>query len=211
MSKAKKKIPTIITDVDDVLFHFLDYLCFLFNSKNGTSVTEADLKSWGFEDTKITDVTGKVIDGSEIRKFFEDYETHGLYSALPPIKNSVMALTLMKRLGYKIVALTARKSCFEKDTEISFITNGVQVDEVIFCANKIKEIKKLAKTHTIVAFADDRYSYIKEVNDTDLVGTCYLINKAHNKNEAEEEGIKRVNDLLEIVRFLPEIKKEIFE
>jgi len=208
--KNKSKTPTIITDVDDVLFHFLDYTCFLFNSKNGTSITESDLTTWGFENTKITDSNGRLVDGKQIRDFFEDYEAHGLYSALPPIKNSILALSLIRKMGYKIIALTARKPQFEKDTEISFITHGIQIDEVIFGADKPKEIKKLAKKHNIVAYADDRYSYIKDANETNYVGTCFLVNKAHNKQEVIEEDVRRVNDLLEMVRFLPNLKQGIF-
>lgn len=207
--KKSKKIPAVVLDVDDTVVSFITFLCYIFNAKYHTCITEADLTSWNFNDAKVTDAQGKIIEGSALREFFIDYEDAGLYAAIPPIKESVFAMTLMKKLGYKVILLTARKEIFAKDTEINFLYHNVPYDEIIYNAEKVEQIKKLAKTHSIMAFADDRYSYVKAVTETDLVNTCYLVNKAHNKNEPEIEGMKRINDLLEIVRYLPEVVERI--
>lgn len=206
-TKRRKKIPAVVLDIDDTIVDFIGFLCYLYNHKYGTTITEADLISWGFEEAKVTDVRGNVVNGSELRQFFIEYENHGLYSALPPIKESVLAMSLMKTLGYKIILLTARKKDFEKDTEINFIVNNIPYDEIIFGGNKVDHIVELAKTHQIAIFADDKFDYIKSIWDTDHVGTCYLINRSHNRNAEELEGVFRVNDLLEVVRHLPDVTK----
>jgi len=208
MNKPKKttKAPTVILDIDDTIFNFTGHLCFLFNRKHGSSISENDLKEWNFYSTKVEDVRGNVVNGKELRQFFLDYEAHGLYTALPPIRESTMAIDLIKKLGYKIILLTARDERFEKDTELSLLMYNIPYDEVIFNADKPKHINRLARKHIIVAFADDKFEYIKNVAETDKVEMCYLIEKTHNRNEELPEGSLRVRDLLEVVRHLPEVK-----
>jgi len=205
--KRRKKIPTIILDIDDTVVDFTGFLCYLFNSINNTSITEADLVSWHFNKAKVEDIRGNVVKGTELRKFFHNYEAHGLYSATPPIKESILAMTLMKKLGYKIILLTARSEDFKKDTQISMIMHSIPHDEIVFDADKPKQINRLARKHNIVAFADDKYDHVKSVFETDKVDTCYIINKSHNKEKELPEEIVRINDLLEMPRNLPDVTK----
>ena len=208
MTKTKKtKIPTVVLDCDDTVVQFVSFLCYLFNAKFHTSLAESDLTDWDFTSTKITDHQGKIIEGSSLRQFFIDYEDV-IYSAIPPIRESVFAMTLMKTLGFKIVVLTARREKFAKATEINFLYNNIPFDEIVFGADKVKEINRLAKTHSIALFADDKYSYVKAVNETDKVDSCCLINRSHNKNITDLGDIKRINDLLEVVRYLPEVTEK---
>lgn len=209
MSKVQK-IPTVVLDVDDTIVDFVGFLCYIYNSKNHTSVTSADLKSWDFVGTKVEDAQGKVVKGEELRKFFLDIEDHGLYAALPVIKESLLALELMRKLGYKIIFLTARSDKYLKDSEINFIVHKIPYDEIIFDHDKAKRIKQLARKHSIAIFVDDNVKHVTNVFETDRVEVCYLVNKGHNKNIELPDGIVRINDLLEIVRTLPEVQNNGF-
>jgi hypothetical protein len=118
-----------------------------------------------------------------------------------------MAIDIMKKLGYKIILLTARDERFKRDTEISLLMHGVPFDDVIFNAEKAKHINRLARKHNIVAFADDKFEHIKNVADTDKVEATYVIDKLHNRDEELPDGGLRVRDLLEVVRQLPDVSK----
>lgn len=207
--KAKIKIPTIVLDIDDVMFRFIPFLCFLYNNKHSTTITESDITSWNFYDTKVEDAQGQITKGAQLRKFFKEYENAGIYAALPPIRMSIQSIELIKRLGYKVIFLTARSSNFKKDTEISFALHKLPYDEIIFDADKPKQINRLARKHNIVAFVDDRYKHVIDVFNTDKVQTCYLMNKPNNLTEEVSDDIIRVNDLLEVVRQLKDVKEDI--
>ena len=207
MAKTKTKIPTVVLDIDDTVVHFCNFLCYAYNNIHHTSITESDLTTWDFTTTKVTDHSGKTVSGVEIRQFFKDYEAHGFYTALPPIKESVLAIDFIRKMGYKVILLTARDEKYRKDTELNFSINKIQYDEIIFNAEKVKQINKLARKHNIVAFADDKYDYVRDVAETDKVNICYLINKAHNLSVNTGDDLIRVNDLLEIVRTLPNISE----
>jgi uncharacterized HAD superfamily protein len=128
-----------------------------------------------------------------------------LYSALPCIRESVQAIELIKKLGYKIIILTARPEQYRIDTEISFAMHKIPYDEIIFEADKPKQINRLARTHSIVAFADDRLEHVVDIYNTDKVNMCFLLNKPSNLHKEIAEDIIRINDLLELVRLLPEV------
>lgn len=204
--KLIKKTPTVVLDIDDTVVDFIGFLCYLYNVKNDTTVSSADLKSWDFVGTKVEDAQGKVVLGETLRKFFLDYENSGLYAALPPIKESVLAIELMRKLGYKIILLTARNEKFLKDSEINLIVNKIPYDEIIFDHDKAKQINRLAKKHSIAIFVDDNVKHVTNVHETDRVDVTYLISRGHNKDEQLPEGVVRINDLLEIVRTLPEVE-----
>ena len=71
VTKSKKrKIPTVILDIDDTICSFMGFLCFLYNSKHNTSISESDLTEWGFESTKIQDKQGRVVEGKDLYQFF---------------------------------------------------------------------------------------------------------------------------------------------
>lgn len=202
---SKKKIPTVVLDVDDTIVDFIGFLCYLYNAKNHTSITGGDLTSWDFVGTKVEDAQGRVVKGASLRKFFKDYEDAGLYAACPVIKESALALDLMKKLGYKIILLTARDARFRRDTEINLLVNKVPYDEIIFDNDKAKQIKRLARNHSIRLFADDNEHHVANVLETDRVEECYLINRSHNKESTIPEEVVRINNLLEVVRALPDV------
>lgn len=208
IKKASKKIPTVILDIDDTIVDFVGFLCYLYNAKNETSITGSDLTSWDFVGTKVEDAQGKVVRGSELRKFFKDYEDSGLYAACPVIKESALAISFMKKLGYKIILMTARDEKHKKDTEINLLVNKIPYDELIFDREKDKRVRRLARKHSIYLFADDNLHHIKSVFETDRVDQCFLINRHHNKNLEAPEEVTRIDDLLEAVRTLPEVDNE---
>lgn len=204
--KVISKTHAVVLDIDDTIVDFIGFLCYLYNVKHNTTVSPVDLKNWDMVGTKVEDAQGKIVKGEELRVFFRDLEPHGLYAAIPAIKESVLAVELMRRLGYKIILLTARDEKFLKDSEINLIVNRIPYDEIIFDHDKAKQINRLAKKHSIAMFVDDNTKHVTNVFDTDKVEVVYLVNRPHNNSTELPEGIVRINDLLEIVRTLPEVE-----
>lgn len=205
-----RKIPTIVCDNDDTIVNFLSGLCKVFNKRYGTCITENDLATWNFDDLLIKDARGSEVKGEDIRKTFMEYENHGLYVGLDLLESSYDALKWMKKLGYKVIILTARDEKYGKDTELNLIFNNIAqfVDEVYFEKDKVKKIQELSKTHKICLFADDKASTVNAVAEGCKVDHIILIDKAHNRNEEVVEDVKRLRTLFEAVRFLKDYSEE---
>ena len=205
--KAKrKKIPCIVSDIDDVIVDFLGFLCDLYNSKHGTSLSKADITDWNWDTLKIRDVGSKRIDGEDLKKFFEEYES-SFYSSIPVMDESKRAIEYFKFLGYKVILITARKEEHRKATEVCLWRNRVPYDDLIFDWDKQKVIKKLQRNHDIMFFADDKATTCETVNDNCKVQDTYLVNKGHNKEHEESDGITRIDNLLEVIRTLKKVNK----
>jgi uncharacterized HAD superfamily protein len=201
-----KKIETIISDIDDVLYDFGGFTCSLHNALNDTVITPNDIKDWDFNDVEMKDATGKVVRGKELYATYKRFEEHGFYSKMPLINDAKRALELMKLLGYKIILLTSRKEQFGEETYMNLLIDKIPYDELIFNWDKVKIIKSLSKTHNIRLFADDKLSTIEAVNDQCKVDYVCLVNKSHNQKKKLDENIIRVNGLFEAVRFLKSLK-----
>ena len=205
MRKKKIKEFAVVLDIDDTVITFTAYLCNLFNKKYHASISETDVIDWNFKSTEVKMNDGSIVTGRQLRDFFKEYEANGLYAAAPPIRESVWALTLIRKLGYRIILLTARKERFRKDTEINFLLNDIVHDSILFDRKKVDAIRELSSQFNIVAFADDKLEYVEDVSKLDIVQQCYLVTRSHNRSEAIGDNVIRVSDLLEVVRLLPEV------
>jgi hypothetical protein len=217
--KPKKRVfkpKVIILDVDDTILDFCGFLCSLHNKKYGTCISPNDLTDWNFSSVEVKDANGNVVLGSQLRATFEEYEADGLYVGLDVLGDADFALEIMKKLGYKIILLTARNEKFGKQTELNLIMNKIYqfIDEIHFKSDKnienfkTNKIKELSKIYNIQLFADDRAETVMQISENCKVDKIFLINKAHNKNiEIEDENIVRVGDLMEAVRYLKKIGK----
>ena len=197
-----KKPKAIVLDLDDTLVSFAEFLVLLYNASFGTSLSANDLINWDFKDIEIKDARGNVASGKHLREFFIEMEGHGLYAALPIIPEAQQALHMISQRGYKIIILTARPDKFKIDTEINLIKNFIPYDKLVFDWDKVKVINKLKSRYAIVAFADDKYSTVEVVKENCGLDYTFLVNKAHNQNINEKDGIIRIGTVLEMVRFL---------
>lgn len=206
--KKRNKLKTIVLDYDDTVVDFLGGLCRIHNKRYNTCISANDIQDWDFSSLEVKDARGNVVKGSELKKTFIAYEDDGLYVGLEMLGDADFALELMKKLGYKVIILTARDEKFGKQTELNLIFNRIAqyVDEVYFKADKVKKIKDLSRTHHIVLFADDKASTVQAVAEECTVDNIFLIEKPHNKNIECDESVMRVRDLLDTVRYLKECK-----
>jgi uncharacterized HAD superfamily protein len=201
MSEKKKK-KAVVLDLDDVTFDFLGTLIHLYNEENGTCLTEHDLVRWDFDGIEMKDARGNITKGADIRKFFEEVEQHGLYAFTPVFPHAKQAIDMLHEWGYKIIFLTARKDQYKKITELSLKMGHVKFDKIIHNWDKCKVIEELKEKYEVVAFADDKYSTVQAVKKLCNLPCQFVVTKAHNVGIEPEEGIIRVTNLLEIVRYL---------
>lgn len=202
---AKKKEKAIVLDIDDTISYFLRTLVHIYNKFNSTSLVESDIQTWEFDDLQLRDVRGNVVTGKALRETFNEYESHGLYSILPPIPEAKHALNIIKKLGYKVILLTSRKPEFQKQTILNLQHHDMPYDEVMFEKDKVKKIKELSKLYDIEAFADDRYETVIDVYENCKVKKCYLINASYNKNKELDADIIRISNVLECIRNLKDL------
>ncbi len=200
--KIKKFKKAVFLDIDDTTFPFTEVLIHLYNEKNGTVLVPDDLTNWNFSKIEIKDCRGNITKGEDIRKLFNEYENHGLYTALQAYPQAKQAIQLLQEWNYEIFLITARDVKYKLETEISLMMAGIKDCKLIFDWDKCKHILALSDKYKIVAFADDNTENVKAVKKLCNLPFNFLISKAHNKNLKLEKGIIRVNSLLEIVRYL---------
>lgn len=203
MAKRQK---AVCFDLDDTICNFLPLLCHLHNKLYGTCLSESDITDWNFDELDVTDVRGNRVTGKQLRETFRSYEPNGLYSCLPVIDDSKRALKMVEYLGYKIILITARKAEYEAQTRLNIIANDIHHDEIYFNSDKVKQIKELSKKYSVEMFVDDNYENVVAVNENCIVKYCFLMNKAHNRNKSDVEGITRIHNLFDTIRFLKEVK-----
>lgn len=205
MATRKKKIHTTVLDFDDSCVSFIGHLCHIHNAIHGSCIHANDITEWDITSVDTKDARGNRVLGSELLQTFEEYEQHGLYAQLPLLPYADHAIKLMKKLGYKVVIMTARKPEFEQQTRLNIILHSLPIDMIVFTDDKVKEIKKLQKEHNIALFADDKLSTVESVNEQCRVNHNFLIDMKHNQTDELDENIKRISNLFESVRFLRDV------
>lgn len=214
--KRKYKPKAIVLDADDTIFDFCGPLCTVHNRERGTCVTPNDLTTWNWLDLELKDASGNKVTGQELRETFTKYEPHGLYASSPLLRDSYNALECMKDKGYKVFVITARKEEYKLQTELSYTFHniGKYIDDTFFKPAdfpetenfKVKKIKELSKEYNIRVFADDKNTTINQVVENCNVNKVFIINKAHNRSsEFDPEEVTRINDLMEIIRYLRKV------
>lgn len=206
---ANKKQPILVFDVDDTIVNFVGHLCSLHNRLKNTCLYETDIKEWDFNNIQIKDARGNVVLGTELKDTFHKYEPHGLYAQLPLLPDARHALNIIKKLGYRIILMTARKDEYREATKLNMIMHELPIDvenDIYFSRDKSKDIKELSKRFQVVAFADDKAETVRDVFENCHVKHVFLVNKNHNKNEEVDPEIQRIDNIFEITRILREVK-----
>lgn len=212
-----RKPKAIVLDYDDTIVDFVGFLCEVHNKKHNTCITPRDITSWGFESLDFKDVRGNRVTGEQFIGTFMDYESDGFYVSLDLIGSTFNALMIMKELGYKIIILTARPDKFGKQTELNIIKNKIAnfIDEVHMKAEddnnkdfKSKKLKELSKKYNIQMFADDKYDTIVSVLEKCNINNVVLVDRGYsiNDNIDEDDGIIKVNEIMETLKFLKKVK-----
>jgi len=200
--KPKKRKKITCLDLDDCVFDFLGTLLHFYNEKNGTCVTEFDLKTWDFGGIVVKDAKGNEIKGEDIRKFFKEIEDHGLYAFCPVFLPAKQAITMLNEWGYKVIFITSRDPKYQKTTELALAINNIPYYKLIFNWDKCKVINELSEKFEVIGFCDDKLSTVEAVKEKCNLKFNFVASKAHNKDSELKEGIIRVNNLLEMLRYL---------
>ncbi len=205
--KYKRRPHAIVLDYDDTVVDFIGFLCMVHNHLHGTCMTRRDVINWGFKDINMEDARGQAVTGAEFNQTFKDWEPHGLYASLPAFKDARRAIDLMRKMGYKIIIMTARGEKYRQETELNAMHQGITYDELRFSDDKVKTIRELSKTYNIKMFADDKADTVLRVAEKCKVKHVFIIDQEHNKDIDEDEDIIRVRDIMEAIRYLPDAPK----
>lgn len=221
------KPKAVVLDIDDVIDDFCGGLCWVHNLINKTHVSANDIRDWDFETLKIKDKNGNEVIGSDLRKTFEYWEEHGLYSNLKLLPGVYDAIKKIKDYQYKIILLTARKKKYEDETKIHLWREGIEFDEIYSKGEddgddfKTKKIRQLSRTYNIQLFADDKYSTVENVAENTNVNFVCLIETASTRDLPVIEGdienrlvknedIHKFIDLYDAVRMLRDLRPKPF-
>lgn len=211
--KPKKRVfkpKAVIFDSDDCLVNFQDMLCRIHNKLHDTCITPSDIREYDMNKANMVDARGNEVKGEELFKTFKEYENHGLYATLKPLPEARHALHLIRKMGYKIIILTARPEEYEKQTRFCFLHQNLEHDEIVFApsSEKAKAIRKLAQTYNIQVFADDKASTCVDVSENTKTKMVFNILQPHNRDIELDDEIKRVDSVFDIVRYLPDLTEK---
>jgi len=179
MSKDK----AVVLDIDDTLLDFRGHLYTIHNNKYDTSYNRKDDTEWTLPE--------------ELNKTFIEYE-NWIYVSQPILPKVKKQLELFRERGYKIVLMTARSEDYKKHTIFNLALNGIKYDELFFNKNKALKINRLSEKYDIKIFADDKVDTVNKVRRETDIPKVYLINMPCNRNEDEEEGVMRINNIHQI-------------
>lgn len=202
--KIKPKI--VVFDLDDTTVGFVDKLCRLHNRLHHTEISPSDIKEYNIKKLNFVDCSGNTVNGEELWQTFQEYEPY-IYPSLKPLPEAREALQRLKKKGYLIFFLTARKPSYEKPTIFCLLDQDLPHDQVLFAdsKDKAKVVRKLSNDYNVVAFADDKHSTVEDVKKNTKVKNVYLVNQEHNRNMENIDGVKRVNGIFEIIRDLKDL------
>ena len=196
-----KKQKAFVFDIDDTLVFFIAFLCMLYYKIKFILLSESDL-SWELEYKDGLNQDGSQIYNNDVYKLYKEYENEGLYSSLPLIPGARETLDSIRRLGYKVIILTARPPKYKKETYLYFLMNNLYYDKIIHNSDKVEALNKLAEKYDIIGFADDKLSTIHSVAIECEIDNIFLVNRPHNRTESIHPKIRRVNNVLECVRII---------
>lgn len=179
MSKQR----AIVYDCDDVFVNFIGHLCTIGRNLGCTEHKGTDIKEWELPEDLI--------------KVFKEYE-NWIYVSAPILPKVKKHLEEVRKMGIKIIIMTARDGEFGKQTKFNLALNGIEYDLLLFNKNKTLKINRLAEEYDIVAFADDRAMTINKAAQETDVKNIYLINMPSNRHEEMDSRVKRINNICDI-------------
>lgn len=162
----------------------------------------ADLSEWQDELNKsrgeapMNDRTVKLLESLK-----EDFYRGGGFSNLPAIKGAKEATAELRRLGYKIVLITARPYWQYKrlyaDTLMWLKDNQITYDLLLFNKDKAEAIYEHIFPARPVFFVEDREKHAREVSGIGI--PVMLLDWDYNRDIKDGKLIKRVKGWAEIV------------
>lgn len=173
-----------VIDIDDTLLSFVSHLKFVSDQLKDTNFMQTELSEWLLP--------------LALKETFEEFEDL-IYASLPANVRVREKLEEMRCKGYKIILMTARDEKFRRVTLFNLGINRIKYDAIFFNKNKSLKINRLEEKYEIVGFADDKASTVNKVKRDTNVKNVYLINMSSNRDETLEDGVKRINNLNEII------------
>jgi uncharacterized HAD superfamily protein len=178
-----KKPLAVCLDWDDSCSNFIGNLLRIHNGLYGTKYTREIFSNWQMPE--------------DIRMTFKTYENE-IYASQPLLPKVRKKLKKIKRMGYKIIFITARPEAYRKVTLFNLALNNINYDAIYFSKNKTLKINKLMKKFNIKAFADDNINTVNKVAEHTKVKHVYLITRSYNRNVAEHKRVKRIFNLEDV-------------
>ena len=189
----------LATDIDEVLFPFLQEFSNWHNAEYGTDLGVENFNSYEFNDTLGVSVPETV---HRVHTFLG--VEHG-FLGVPPLKESQNAIEKLSE-RFEIVAITARHPQFResslkylteyyggKITEISLVGTSATVE---FVRSKAEVCRELGA----VALIDDSIKHVASCVDTEVEGLLFG-NYPWNQSEDLPNGVIRFNNWSEILRY----------
>lgn len=184
----KIKPTATVSDLDDTVTGFTKLVLELHNKTSKDHVTTDQLINYDYPISMFDT--------------FKSFESHGLYSALDILPYALDAITHLKTIKkQEIIFLTARKEIYGHETYLWLLKHNVPFTQLIFSKDKVGEIRKLQRKYHISLFVDDKAENVIDVFERCNVDTCCIVDQTHNRNLELDPDIKRVYNLLEILKY----------
>lgn len=167
-----------------------------------------DLLGWK---SKNWDTRGADLGMMEMLK--EEFYTGGKFRELEPIPNAPESIRQLKRMGYKIVILTARPHWQYKqlyaDTLDWLNTHGVPHDLILFNKDKVEALYEHVMPAWPTAFVEDHPRNALALADVGV--NVLLFDQEHNRKVETAENIHRVLDWAEVMDRIGEAENATHE
>jgi len=139
------------------------------------------------------------------RKIKREYRTSGVKLNIPMMAGASRLTKELKKLGYKIIIITARPS--NEYPEINKITNqwlrntNIEYDSILF--DKHKSTKVLEQVPHLAFSINDHFSEAKMISKFGF--KTFLLNNKYNgirENDTIDTNIIRVDKLMDILKYI---------
>lgn len=185
----------IATDIDEVLFPFVNEFLAWHNQEYGTSLMMENFQSYNFEDTLEVPVAETV---HRVNTFLNI-----AHDPVLPLEQSQQGITALSK-RYKLVAITARHPRFEHSTwryidkyyhdkiaELTLVGHRETVDTV-------KKKVEICLNIGAMALIDDNIEHITPCPDMGVEGVLFG-NYPWNQQESIQPGVVRCHDWLMVM------------
>ena len=189
----------LATDIDEVLFPFLQEFSNWHNAEYGTDLGVENFNSYEFNDTLGVSVPETV---HRVHTFLG--VEHG-FLGVPPLKESQNAIEKLSE-RFEIVAITARHPQF-RESSLKYLTEyyGGKIAEINLVGTSATEEFVRSKAEVCrelgaVALIDDSIKHVVSCVDTEVEGLLFG-NYPWNQSEDLPNGVIRFNNWSEILRY----------
>lgn len=187
----KKKL--LLLDLDDTVLSFLDNMLRYINLKHDMRVTIDDIVA-RVPDAMLNDI----IEESLWNEEFQNWENAGGYATQKSFDGVRTSMENFLKAGWDIQFVTARPSCFARETEFAFIMNKLPCRDKIHYAPRGKR-NILAKLQGDI-FLDDSIDNLEAALKAGMkLEQLYLITQPWNIKDTK---FQRVGSLMQLERIV---------